>query len=223
MKMVLIGGGNTRGGVWETKEIDTEIVKMTEKEKPIFLFVGLASSFADSYYDAMKNIYKSLGCECQYLKKKNIINNPDIVKNKIQIADIIYIGGGDTIKLLNELEEYNLSHLFIEAANNNKVIAGMSAGAIMWCLEGYSDSLKIRGESDKYDFVKGLGYLDIIISPHHEGDKVVELETEIEDRKVYCLENCTALKIVDGKISILKSNPNANVYLIDKNCKKILS
>ena len=223
MKLMLIGGGNTRGGVWETKEIDTEVVKMTGIEHPNFLFVGLASSFADSYYDAMKNIYRSLGCECQYLKKKNIINNPDIVKNKILNADIIYIGGGDTIKLLNELEEYKLTQLFIDAANSNKVIAGMSAGAIMWCKEGYSDSLKIRGESDKYDFIKGLGYLDIIISPHHEGDKAIELDSEIGDKTVYALENCTALKIVDNDIVVLKSNPNANVYLIDKKCKKEIS
>ena len=217
MKLMLIGGGNTRGGVWETKDIDLEVVKMTNKEHPNFLFVGLASSFADSYYDAMKNIYKSLGCECQYLKKKNIINNRDIVENKINNADIIYIGGGDTIKLLDELKEYNLTHLFIEAANNNKVIAGISAGAIMWCKEGYSDSLKLRGESDKYDFINGLGYLDIIFSPHHSLEKYNEMIGEIDERIVYSLENNTALKIIDNDISVIKSDNNAKVYLIDKN------
>ena len=214
---MLIGGGNTRGGVWETKNIDLEVVKMTNKEHPNFLFVGLASSFADSYYDAMKNIYKSLGCECQYLKKKNIINNRDIVENKIKNADIIYIGGGDTIKLLSELKEYNLTDLFIEAANNNTVIAGISAGAIMWCKEGYSDSLKLRGESDKYDFINGLGYLDIIFSPHHSLEKYNEMIGEIDERIVYSLENNTALKIIDNDISVIKSDNNAKVYLIDKN------
>ena len=217
MKLMLIGGGNTRGGVWETKNIDLEVVKMTNKEHPNFLFVGLASSFADSYYDAMKNIYKSLGCECQYLKKKNIINNRDIVENKIKNADIIYIGGGDTIKLLSELKEYNLTDLFIEAANNNTVIAGISAGAIMWCKEGYSDSLKLRGESDKYDFINGLGYLDIIFSPHHSLEKYNEMIGEIDERIVYSLENNTALKIIDNDISVIKSDNNAKVYLIDKN------
>lgn len=217
MKLMLIGGGNTRGGVWETKDIDLEVVKMTNKEHPNFLFVGLASSFADSYYDAMKNIYKSLGCECQYLKKKNIINNRDIVENKIKNADIIYIGGGDTIKLLSELKEYNLTDLFIEAANNNTVIAGISAGAIMWCKEGYSDSLKLRGESDKYDFINGLGYLDIIFSPHHSLEKYNEMIGEIDERIVYSLENNTALKIIDNDISVIKSDNNAKVYLIDKN------
>ena len=100
-KIVLIGGGNIgRGNTpYETKEIDEEIVKMTTKEHPNLLFVGLASSFSDSYYDTVKLIYKDLGCNCAYLKKKNIINNRDIVENKINTADIIYFCGGDTIKL----------------------------------------------------------------------------------------------------------------------------
>ena len=79
-KMVLIGGGDIGRGntAYETKEIDEEIVKMTNIDKPNFLFIGLASSFSDSYYDTIKKIYKTLGCETVYLKKKNIINNPDM-------------------------------------------------------------------------------------------------------------------------------------------------
>ena len=99
-KLMLIGGGETGRGTtsYETKEIDEEVVKMTGKENPNFLFVGLASSFSDSYFDTMKKIYKELGCTPVYLKKKNILNNPDIVETKIKEADIIYICGGDTVK-----------------------------------------------------------------------------------------------------------------------------
>ncbi len=222
MKMMLIGGGNTRAGAWETKEIDEEIVKMTGKEHPNFLFIGIASQFADSYYDAMKAIYKELGCECQYLKKKNIKNNRNIVEEKISNADIIYIGGGDTIKLLNEIEEYDLGQLLIDAANSDKIIAGMSAGAIMWCKEGFSDSLKLRGESDKYEFIKGLGYLDIIFSPHHTEEKYKELLEEIGNRKVYSLENNVALKIDNGNISLIKSADNTKAYLIEEKSIKEL-
>ena len=112
-KLMLIGGGDTGRGNTEytTKEIDEEIVKMTNKENPNFLFIGLASSHADSYYDTMKKIYKELGCTPVYLKKSNLVNNPDIVKQKIEEADIIYICGGDTVKLLDHVKEYNLESL----------------------------------------------------------------------------------------------------------------
>ena len=84
-KLMLIGGGDTgRGNTsYNTKEIDEEIVKMTEKENPNFLFIGLASSHSDSYYDTMKKIFRDLGCTPVYLKKSNLVNNPDIVKQKI--------------------------------------------------------------------------------------------------------------------------------------------
>ena len=82
---MLIGGGNVGRGdtEYETSAIDKEIVKFSEKENPKFLFIGLASSFSDSYFKTIKKIYKELGCECSYLKKNNLINNPNIVEEKI--------------------------------------------------------------------------------------------------------------------------------------------
>lgn len=216
---MLIGGGEVgRGSTkYETKEIDLEIVKMTEKKEPNFLFVGLASSFSDSYYDTMKKIYKELGCTCAYLKKKNIINNPDIVKKKINEADIIYFCGGDTIKLITDIKNYHLDILLREAINSNKVIAGMSAGAILLCDEGYSDAKILRGESDNFEFIKGLGIIDINFCPHYNktGVKKEALKNSLRNTsyKVYALENGAALKISDAKYSLIKSIKEAKGYI----------
>lgn len=226
-KCMLIGGGDTGRGdtSYETKEIDEEIVKMTEKENPNFLFIGLASSHSDSYYDTMKKIYKELGCETVYLKKKNIINNPDIVVNKIENADIIYICGGDTVKLLTDIKEYKIDELLLEAYNKGTVLAGMSAGAILLSQKGFSDSLIARGESDKYEFIEGLNFVNLSFCPHYHSsiEKTKDLEEYLSKNndKVYALENCTALKIEDDKISIIKSNKEAKVYNVSYNNKLI--
>lgn len=226
-KMVLIGGGDIGRGntAYETKEIDEEIVKMTNIDKPNFLFIGLASSFSDSYYDTIKKIYKNLGCETVYLKKKNIINNPDIVKDKISNADIIYIGGGDSIKLINEIKEYKLDILLKEAYKKGTILVGISAGAILLSKEGFSDSLILRNESNKHSFVEGINLNNLIISPHYNSsiEKTNELKEQIATRKVYGLENCTALKIEDDKISIIKSNSEKNVYLLSNNQEEKLN
>lgn len=217
-KLMLIGGGDTGRGNTEytTKEIDEEIVKLTEKVNPNFLFIGLASSHADSYYDTMKKIYKDLGCTPVYLKKSNLVNNPDIVKQKIIDADIIYICGGDTVKLLDHVKEYNLESLLKDAYNKGTVLVGMSAGAILLSNKGFSDSLIIRGESDKYKFINGLNFININFCPHYNIDpkKITDLEEYLtkSNEEVYCLENNTALKIIDDKISIIKSDNNAKVY-----------
>lgn len=227
-KLMLIGGGDTgRGNTsYNTKEIDEEIVKMAEKENPNFLFIGLASSHSDSYYDTMKKIYKDLGCTPVYLKKSNLVNNPDIVKQKINDADIIYICPGDTVKLINDIKEYKIDRLLLEAYNNGTVLAGMSAGAILLSNKGFSDSLIIRGESDKYEFLNGLNFIDINFCPHYNSDskKTTELEEYLSNSndEVYCLENCTALKVEDSKISIIKSDKNAKAYIISNKDKKEL-
>ncbi len=226
-KLMLIGGGDTGRGNTEytTKEIDEEIVKMTDKVNPNFLFIGLASSHSDSYYDTMKKIYKDLGCTPVYLKKSNLVNNPDIVKQKIQDADIIYICGGDTVKLLDHVKEYNLEELLLEAYNKGTVIAGMSAGAILLSNKGFSDSLIARGESENYEFIKGLNFININFCPHYNTDpkKKKDLEEYLSknNEEVYSLENNTALKIIDGEISIIKSDNNSKVYKVSYKDKLI--
>ncbi|MBP3841027.1 MAG: Type 1 glutamine amidotransferase-like domain-containing protein [Bacilli bacterium] len=226
-KFMLIGGGNIGRGEteYETKEIDEEVVRMAEKENPNFLFIGLASSFSDSYYDIVKVIYKNLGCTPAYLKKKNILNNPDIVKNKIESADIIYFGGGDTIKLLDNLREYNMIPLIEKAIERGCVLVGVSAGAIMMCKEGYSDSYKLRGESDSFDFLEGLGFLNISFCPHYEDDSyrkhdLIE-DLEKENRMVYALPNNTAMKIIDNSYEIIKSDPSKKVSIVTLKDKKL--
>lgn len=218
-KLMLIGGGEVGRGhtSYETKEIDEEIVKMTGKENPNFLFVGLASSFSDSYYDTMKKIYKDLGCTCAYLKKKNIINNSDIVKNKILDADIIYICGGDTVKLINDIKEYEIDPLLEEAADSGTVLVGMSAGAILLSRGGYSDALILRGESEKHEYLEGLGIINIDFCPHYKSNslKDTELYEYLKDNsdKMFCLENCAALKVVGNSYQIIKSDDTKNGYL----------
>ena len=46
-KLVLIGGGEIGKGQtsYETENIDKEIVKMSEKENPNLLFIGLAGCY----------------------------------------------------------------------------------------------------------------------------------------------------------------------------------
>lgn len=219
MKLMLIGGGNNGHGNsnYETKEIDEEIVKMTQKNKPIFLFIGLASNFSDSYYDIMKNIYKNLGCECLYLKKKNIINNPNIVKEKIAKADIIYIGGGDSYKLVNTIKEYQIDKLLKEAITRNCIIAGISAGAILISNFGLSDYQILSKISNHYDFVQGLKILNINICPHSNNQERIDQLKELiknEPKKVIALEDGCALKLDDNKYSIIKSKKDSKIKLM---------
>ena len=214
MKLVLIGGGEIGRNhqKYETKLIDEEIVKLAEKKTPNFLFIGFAASYADSYYDCIKKIYTLLGCKTNYLKKKNLDNNYSLALEKIKNADIIYIGGGDTIKLLEEVEKYHLENPLKEALKRNCVIAGISAGAILLSQEGFSDAYILRNESNKYHFIKGLNFTKICIIPHYKEniEKTNQLKNKMKKtvRTVYGLMNNTALIIENKKMRVIKDKNN---------------
>ena len=215
---MLIGGGEVGRGdtSYETKKIDEEIVKMTGKEHPNLLFIGLASSYSDSYYDVIKKNFKNLGCTPVYLKKNNLIHNPDIVMQKFLDADIIYVGGGDTVKLLEKIEEYHLVPYFDDALQRNVVLAGISAGAILFSLKGFSDAYILRGKKDYYDFIHGLGYTPISITPHYHQDPIKKKELKdylkYHHDIVYGLENGTALKIEDNTMTVIHSLEHSKAY-----------
>ena len=216
-RVVLIGGGEIgRKGSYETEKIDKKIVSLAKKEKPILLFIGLANSHSDSYYDQIKKNFKNLNCETMYLKRKNIINNPNIVEEKFNKADIIYIGGGDAIKLIEDIKYYKLDTKIKKAYERGCILVGISAGAILLSKEGFSDSYILRNEDTKHKFIKGLNIVDIIYCPHFENNSIKEKEL-IEDLKkkkkfVYALEDNTAIIITNKTIKTVKNN-NKKIYI----------
>lgn len=67
-KLVCIGGGEIpryKNGIilpYETKEIDEEIVRLSNKENPKVLFISIASSHPNEYFIGIKKVYEQLGC-----------------------------------------------------------------------------------------------------------------------------------------------------------------
>lgn len=91
----------------------------------------------------MDGIYNGIfGCKTDYLRYEKI-KDKNITSSKIKKADIIYIGGGNTYKLMRLFKLYGIDEMLIEAYNKDKVLCGVSAGAICWCDYGNSDSRKI--------------------------------------------------------------------------------
>ncbi len=218
MKLMLIGGGdigrsNTK---YETKEIDEKIVKLSNKENPNFLFIGLASNFSDSYYKVIKDIYKNLGCKTGKISNKTL-THIEVVEEKIKNADIIYIGGGDTVKLVNILKENKIDKMLKEKLDTESVLVGISAGAISYLKSGLSDTEIINNISNNYVKVDGLGFIDYMFVPHFSSDskKKKDLEKVLKNDKdsiALCADNCAAIEIIDGHINVVKSDIKAKAY-----------
>lgn len=211
-KLVCIGGGEIpriKNGVllpYETKEIDEEIVKLSDKENPELLFIGTASKDNNEYFLAIKDIFEKLGCNVYNLNLlEDNLDNKNI-KRMILNTDIIYVGGGDTRFMLQRWKELGVDKLLIQAYNMGIVCSGLSAGSYCWF-------------KYNYDLIEGLGIINAVNCVHYEEkDEIArnKFYDVIKEKKLdgIALENCTALKIVDGKMNVIKSNKDRNAYKI---------
>ena len=103
-KIVAIGGGengrylgNGKYREYETEPMDKEIIRLTGKENPNYLFMVHAQPFnnaiEEGYFETMKKIYGDMfDCSCRNLKSTEL-DDMEVIKEKIAWADIIYEGG----------------------------------------------------------------------------------------------------------------------------------
>ena len=134
-RFVLIGGGeNGREGTkYETQSIDKEIVKITNRKNPNFLFLAHGNDYEESYYNVMKKIYQNkFNCTCDILTKEEVFSL-EIANEKLKLADIIYIGGGNTLKMINIWKRSGFSNILRNYITEDKTLCGISAGAIGAC------------------------------------------------------------------------------------------
>ena len=209
--LVLIGGGEIKGWNFETKDsnqelyqtenIDKNIVELSNKENPKMLFIGTASREREGYFEAIKNIYSKLGCQVDCLKMTD-----SNIKEKILSSDIIYVGGGNTRFMLSEWEKVNLKEYLLEAYNKGIIISGFSAGAYCWF-------------KYNYEMIEGFGIIDAISCVHYEDkteEKINEFYNNIKLNNLpgIALDNGVAMKYSEDKFEIIKSIENAKAFRI---------
>lgn len=217
-KIVAIGGGeNGRPGTaYETEPFDREIVSLTEKKNPNFLFVGLADEDSDSAYQVMCGIYgDQFHCSTDQLTKEDLRK---FVKAavKIKTANIIYVGDGNALRLMSLLRKYKIDGLLRDAYHSRTVLCGVNAGAICWCSCGNSDSRKFTSGSDQLIRVNGLGLIPLLLCPQYdvEPSRQADLKRMMKSTHnipALAMDNGTALEITDGRYRILRSLENAEV------------
>lgn len=219
-KFVLIGGGeNGREGTkYETEKIDKEIINLSNKSNNAhFLFLGHANNYEKSYYNVMRKIYtEKFNCICDILSKEEIFNE-SITKKKIEWADIIYVGGGNTLNMMDLWKKSGFNDILKKYKETEKVFCGISAGAICWCRYGISDS-KINNENDKYIKVEGLNLFNILFCPSYDEriKKEENLDLILKSSKIpmIALEKGTAIIINNDKYKIIRSIANKNAYKV---------
>ena len=220
-KIVAIGGGNLGFGAAkpEVTSISREIVRLSGKKRPRFLFIPTASSDDRGYVRAVQSHFgRKFHCEVEalyLLKRKPKISE---VQKMVWRADIIYVGGGNTLMMINRWKKLGVDRLLRKARERGKVLCGPSAGAICWFRQGNSDSRKFRNPKAKLIKVTGLGFIDALACPHYDAEKDRKPELREMMKRTsgvaIALDNCAALEVLGPEYRALASKPKAGVYKV---------
>lgn len=222
MKTVALGGGAAD----ENAAVDRKIVELTGKDNPNFLFLPTASGDGGRYINTVKRIYKRLGCRPDALCLLRAEYEYDELKERIGAADIIYAGGGNTVRMMNTWKDRGILPLLKASAEKGTVMCGTSAGAMCWFSYGYSDCdfENPEIENPSFRFLEGMGFVKAVLCPHYNEDRRKSFDADIEKHNLtgFALENDAALVFIDGEYSVVRNTPDAKAYLFEKGNKNPL-
>ena len=168
-KIIAIGGGELRERT--TLKIDEYIVSLAKERagerRANALFIPTASHDFMPYYNTFHKVYTGV-FNVKTDVALTVFKEVDLEKMraKFEKADVIYVGGGDTVFMIESWKQSGLLPLIKEAYDRGVILAGLSAGAICWFSDVYTDSLKTEN-GNEYAMFKGLGWIDGVVSPHY--------------------------------------------------------
>ncbi len=204
-KIIAIGGGELREKT--TLQIDEYIAKLAKERagenRANALFIPTASHDFMPYYNTFHKVYTGI-FNIKTDVALTVFKEMDLekMKGKFEKADVLYVGGGDTVFMMESWRETGLLSLIEDAYRRGVIIAGLSAGAICWFSNIYTDSALVNGEGEeKYAMYQGLNWVRGVISPHY-GARMLDFD------KIVCynydcafgVEDNAALVLEDGEV-----------------------
>ena len=217
--IIPIGGGDIP---FTTVEIDKYIISLANKDTPKVLFIPTASGDFPSYIEKFTNYYSSLGCEVDTLKLTTT-DNDNLIRSKIFSANIIYIGGGNTAKMMRIFKRTKVNEYLLQAYEKGIILTGLSAGAMAYFTNGYSDSNRSTNPEASLTLVKCLNIIPYCFCPHYNDEERKGFDEFVKSKHFngLALEDNTALVFIDDEIKgVIKSDESAKAYFINENSKE---
>ncbi len=151
--------------------------KVSEKTVTFIPTASVVEDFTE-YVDDDKNAFIELGLIVDEL---NISD-----KNEQQIAEIlskndfIYVSGGNTFYLLQELRKSKADNLITEQIKKGKVYIGTSAGSIVLSKNiQYVEQVDDKNVATELNEYSGLGIVDFYPLPHFGNEPFTEIMEEV--------------------------------------------
>jgi peptidase E len=161
-RIVAVGGG---GFLMDDVSLRQEsyIVSLCRTPMPKVLYLGTASGDGERAQLKFYKTFSELGCRISTLAFFPFDMQRDYAA-AVRDADLVYVGGGNTVAMLVVWREFGLDVALREAYAAGTVLAGISAGANCWFEHYITDSIPGGGTR------AGLGFLPGTFCPHLDGE-----------------------------------------------------
>ena len=212
MKLFLCGGGCGD----QTTLANNKFGKYLDKSKPI-LYIPLAME--EKMYKGCKEWFSGEVKNFGYDKFEMVKSSKELAEKDFNNYSALFIGGGNTFKLLAEIKQNGNYEKIVEYLKNDGIIFGGSAGAIIFGKD-INTCLVDDGNLVNLENTKGFNYLnDFSILCHLKNNSFEKnlhhlCKCSVGNKIIYLAEE-SVIYIHDDKISLLGDNK----YVIFKDGK----
>ncbi len=219
-QIIAMGGGGFSMEP-DNPRLDLYVLAQSGQDRPKICFLPTASFDSQDYIDRFYRSFLQLRCEPSHLALKSP-NVPDVA-NHLLSQDILYVGGGDLMNLLDMWHKQRFDLLLKQALEKGVILAGVAAGSMCFFESGL-----IESSPGLFAPAKGLGLL--------AGSNCVHYRSEPARRIAYHrhlvrglvpagvgVEDGVALHYVDGALHrAVSSRPDALAYRVEARLNTIL-
>ena len=180
--------------------------KNTESKKILFIPTAANVEEYKKYMHLTQKAFEDFGYEVENFDVS--VFSEEIAKEKLSEAKIIFISGGNTFYLLQELKRKNLIPYLKERIENGLLYIGESAGSVIAAPDiEYASIVDDKTLATELNDYTGLNLVDFYIVPHFEEEPFVESSR----KTVELYKDKLDLKLINNKEAILVENNNFTI------------
>lgn len=176
-------------------EVASKINEVVDFQGKHVAFIDTAAKFEEVnfYVDEAVEILENFGAKLRRLdvsctqslavpvsEKDELFCNDEIL-SAISQCDIVYISGGNTFYLLNELRKSRVWQAIKNAVKAGKIYIGESAGAVVAAPDTRYATLMDENSTNMSDFA-GLNLVDFCVVPHFGCEPFTQATHEIMEK-----------------------------------------
>ena len=178
----------------------------TESKKILFIPTATNVDEYKKYIHLTQKVFEDFGSEVENFDIS--VFSEETVKEKISETKIIFVSGGNTFYLLQELKKKNLISYLREKIENGLLYIGESAGSVITAPNiGYADIVDDKALATELNDYTGLNLVDFYVVPHFEEEPFVESSRKV----VELYKDKLDLKVINNKEVVLVENDDFRI------------